>query len=58
MTEGRIVWTFYCPRCKEYKRRNFGVGRVERKLCYNCMEELYGDEQKKAMIKARAGGYY
>ena len=60
MTEGKVVWIFYCPRCKAHKRRNFGVGRVERKLCYNCMHELYPDEkdQKEEMIKSTGGGYY
>lgn len=51
MTEAKLHWIFYCPRCKEHKRRNFASGRMETKLCYYCMHELYPEG------KANGGQY-
>ena len=49
MTEGKVKWHDYCPRCKTSTPRNFGFGKF--KLCDKC-------EQEEEMIKQTKGGYY
>lgn len=40
MTEGRVSWNDYCPRCKVSTPRNFGFGKI--RFCSDC-EQILGE---------------
>ena len=54
MTEGKVAWNDYCPRCEKSTPQNFGFGKM--RLCGNCLKVI--DDHEQEMIKQNKGGYY